>query len=201
MATKEDILEQVVEEHLLHKGYFVRHNVKFKPDKEHKHYVVHQDSNHSDIDVLAYNPKRRGANKVWAVSCKSWQGGFRPKAMREAIEKEKVINGRETWKGFRELVKPKWSEAFINTIEKNTGTRQFTYITAVTKVLGTQDDKEAWENHKCFKKRMEGNPIKIITFEEMVEEIKTELSTTLAATEVGRLLQLFQANNLLQSDR
>ena len=31
---KEDILEQIVEEYLLHAGYFVRHNLKFRPSKE-----------------------------------------------------------------------------------------------------------------------------------------------------------------------
>lgn len=31
MAAKEDILEQIVEEYLLHAGYFVRHNLKFRP--------------------------------------------------------------------------------------------------------------------------------------------------------------------------
>ena len=34
MATKEDILEQIVEEYLTHRGYFVRHNIKFKPRDE-----------------------------------------------------------------------------------------------------------------------------------------------------------------------
>ncbi|WP_112875284.1 hypothetical protein [Paracoccus endophyticus] len=29
---KEDILEQIVAEYLSHRGYFVRHNVKFRPD-------------------------------------------------------------------------------------------------------------------------------------------------------------------------
>ncbi len=31
MSSKEDILEQLVEEFLVHRGYFVRHNVKFLP--------------------------------------------------------------------------------------------------------------------------------------------------------------------------
>jgi hypothetical protein len=33
VATKEDILEQIVEEYLSHKGYFVRHNIKFVQTK------------------------------------------------------------------------------------------------------------------------------------------------------------------------
>lgn len=48
MATKEDILEQIVEEYLLHQGYFVRHNIKYLPDKTHPDFVQNKDSNHSD---------------------------------------------------------------------------------------------------------------------------------------------------------
>ena len=54
MATKEDILEQIVEEYLTHEGYFVRHNVKFLPRKDHPEFVLNQHSNHSDIDVIGY---------------------------------------------------------------------------------------------------------------------------------------------------
>src|SRR5271169_4805855 len=56
MATKEDILEQLVEEYVTHKGYFVRHNIKYLPRKDHPAFISNQDSNHSDIDVLAINP-------------------------------------------------------------------------------------------------------------------------------------------------
>lgn len=60
MSSKEDILEQLVEEFLVHRGYFVRHNVKFLPRKDHPDFDSQQDSNHSDIDVLAYHPRRKG---------------------------------------------------------------------------------------------------------------------------------------------
>lgn len=51
-ATKEDILEQIVEEYLVQKGYFVQHNIKFLPRKDHRDFVSNQDPNHSDIDVI-----------------------------------------------------------------------------------------------------------------------------------------------------
>lgn len=54
MATKEDILEQIVEEYLVHKGYFVQHNLKFLPRKDHPDYIQNKDSNHSDIDVIGF---------------------------------------------------------------------------------------------------------------------------------------------------
>ena len=44
MATKEDTLEQIVEEYLTHKGYFFQHNLKFLPRKDHPGFVTNQDS-------------------------------------------------------------------------------------------------------------------------------------------------------------
>jgi hypothetical protein len=190
MATKEDILEQIVEEYLVHKGYFVQHNVKFLPRKDHPDFVLNQDSNHSDIDVIGYHPGRKGRRKVVVVSCKSWQSGFNPASEIDAIVNDKVRRGRKAWQAFRELCVPKWSEAFVAAVKDAAGTDQFTYVTAVARLCG---DRSAWENHQPFRDAIGGNPVKILTFYEMVTEIQDELSTTLAATEVGRMLQMFQA--------
>jgi len=201
MATKEDILEQIVEEYLIHKGYFVRHNLKFLPRKSHPEFDRKTDSNHSDIDVLGYNPKKKGADRIWAVSCKSWQDGFRPKQWLDAIEKNKKISGRDAWKSFRELTKAKWSEAFIEAILEATGASKFTYVVAVAKVAN--GDRDRWQNYKPFQKMMKQNPILIISFAEMVSEIQNQMklrdgkiSKTLAGSEIGRLLQLFEAAGL-----
>ena len=190
MASKEDILEQLVEEFLIHRGYFVRHNVKFLPRKDHADFVRKHDSNHSDIDVLAFSPTLKGPERVWAVSCKSWQHGFDPAAKICEIEEKKIVAGREAWKGFRELASPKWSEAFITAVRAATGESRFTYVTAVTKLLG---DRQKWETHPPFRAAMADNPIKIVTLSEMLKEVSDKLSTTLAGTELGRVLQLFRA--------
>ena len=78
-------------------------------------------------------------------------------------------------------------------IKAATGTDRFTNVLAVARVIG---DKAVWENHKPFREAIVGNPLKIITFRDMVTEIDEELGTTLAATEVGRLLQMFRAAGL-----
>ena len=194
MATKEDILEQIVEEYLLHKGYFVRHNVKFIPRKDHPEFILNQDSNHSDIDVLGYHPIKAGDEKVLAVSCKSWQGGFNPSSEISAILNNKRRRGRDTWRSYRELTRPKWSEAFLEAIRSATGEDRFTYVTAVTRLIGNRD---IWEGHQTFKTALGGNRISIITLEEMVAEIQCGLTTTLAATEVGRILQLFSSAGMI----
>ncbi|MBV5347090.1 hypothetical protein [Lamprocystis purpurea] len=190
MSTKEDILEQLVEEYLLHEGYFVQHNIKFRPNETHDGYVKQSDSNHSDIDVVGIHPLRIGLDKVVAVSCKSWQGGFNPKAEIEAIAQNKIVAGRERWKPFRELVSPKWSAAFIERLEEVTGTRQFTYITAVTKIHG---DKSLWETNSAFRAALGGNPIKVLDMRELLAAVLPKLTTTLANTNIGRMLQLIKA--------
>ena len=81
--------------------------------------------------------------------------------------------------------------------KKATGESRFTYVTAVTHLRG---DKEDWENHAPFRDALDGNPVTILTFREMVTEIQAELTTTLAATEVGRMLQLFSAARMNIAD-
>ncbi len=190
MAAKEDILEQLVEEYLIHRGYFVRHNIKFKPRKDHPDFIANEDSNHSDIDVIGYHPKLTGPEKIWVVSCKSWQAGFNPTQKITEIHDGKIANGREAWKGFRELVKHKWSEAFIEAIYSATNSREFTYVTAVTELKG---DRTIWEEEISFREAIAGNPIKLITLREMLQAVFSELGTTMAGTELGRTLQLFKA--------
>jgi len=57
-------------------------------------------------------------------------------------------------------------------------------------------DRSCWENHQPFRASLEGNKIKLMDFSQMVSEIFPNLGTTLAATEVGRLLQLFKASDI-----
>jgi hypothetical protein len=197
MATKEDILEQIVEEYLVHKGYFVQHNIKFLPRKDHPDFILNQDSNHSDIDVIGYHPMLEGDRKVLVVSCKSWQSGFNPGAEIRAIEGEKIRRGRKAWQAFRELTSPKWSEGFVKAVRDATGSDRFTYITAVARLSG---DRALWENHRPFRDALGGNPLAILTFREMISEIQSKLTRTLASTEVGRMLQMFMAADMKVKD-
>ena len=196
---KEDILEQLVEDYFQREGYLTLHNVKFRPRREHRDFKTRQDSSHSDIDILGYNPHKRGTNRVVAISCKSWQGGFPAEKFIQEIEDELKIGkktpGKEKWKFFRELTIDKWSEAFRDKIEEKTGSSQFTYCLAVTQLKGNQERAtEAWQNHKRFKKALKGNPIKIITVQEILDELWSETKTTMAESEIGRLLQVIKAS-------
>jgi hypothetical protein len=191
LATKEDILEQLVEEFLIHQGYFIKHNVKFVPNKQHPDFISNQDSNHSDIDVLAIHPLLTGPKRVLAVSCKSWQSGFNIQTELNAIKEGKIIRGREAWKGFRELTSSKWSEAFMQAVKRHTGSDTFTYVLAVTAVKG---EKKLWEQYPPFIDALNGNPLEVLEISTILEDISANLNTTLAASEIGRLLQIIKAS-------
>lgn len=181
---KEYILEQLVDECLQHKGYFTRHNVKFRPDKSRQSFRAKEDSTYSEIDVIGVHPRLRGVNRVCAVSCKSWHIGFNPKYW------IKQIRGG-LWKPFREIAKKRWAEAFVDKVEEVSGSRKFTYITVVTSLKG---DKQVWEEYAPFQTMLEGNPLKITTFEELLDELWPSIGTTPASSEFERVLQLIKAS-------
>jgi hypothetical protein len=188
---KEDILEQLVDEYLQHQGYFTRHNIKFKPDANHLEYNSQQDSVSSDIDVIGINPNLQGPERVMVVTCKSWQQGFRPHYWIKAIEQNKIVSGREAWRAFRELSNDKWGQSFIRKIQEMTGSREFTYVTAVTAIKG---DRTSWETCADFTRRLENNKIKLLTFEDMLVELYPIVTTTQASSTIGRVLQLIKAS-------
>jgi hypothetical protein len=189
---KEDVLEQVLDDYLMHRGYFTRHNLRFKPSQSHVAFEKRADSVASDIDVIGIHPLLEGEERVAVVSCKAWQGGFNPASKVAEITGNKIISGREAWKGFRELCQPKWSEAFLAAIEAATGARRFTYYTVVTKLLN-RDSREQWEGNPAFRAAIDGNPIRILTLTEMLDYLWGALTQTPAASEIGRAIQLMKA--------
>ena len=192
---KEDVLEQLVDDYLKLNGYFTRHNIKFAPRKDHPEFVSKADSVGSDIDVIGFNPTKRPPENIWVVSCKSWQSGFDAGWWAANAATDKETSGREAWKFFRELVKPKWTEAFLHEVKTLTGSTAFTYITAVTRLRG---DRNLWENHAELRRAIGGNPIRVLTLEEMFVSIHEKTSTTPAASEIGRLVQLLKSAELLK---
>jgi len=209
---KEDILEQLVEDWFVARhGFFVKHNIRFRPDKEHNDYVSKKDSVHSDIDILAIQTGVEGPDRVHVVTCKSWQGGFKPKDWAKELEQEASYNvrsekfeRRERWKYFRELVSDKWMEAFLAVLDKETGQRDFTYTIAVTKISGAREDRLAIEESEIVKARFKAKGstivIRILPLEELIEHYNERIvakdTPSLEATDVGRLLQLIHAAGL-----
>jgi hypothetical protein len=206
---KEYILEQIVDDWFVsQKGFFTKHNIKFRPSERDKQYDPKQDSVHSDIDTLAFNANAKAYERVCVVSCKSWQGGFDFRRWVQGLTKEpneadKTKKKRQEWKYFRELVVPKWTKAFVDAVENETGTKQFTYYLVCTKTRGNKED---FENCSIFKERLKAQgadvKFKVMTFSHLFNEyfarFRNRKNTTLEATAVGRLLQLIKASNALE---
>ena len=191
---KEDVLEQLVDDYLMSEGFFTVHNVKFGPLPGEEGFHKNKDNQQSDIDVLGFHPLRSAPDNVWVVSCKSWQSGFDVDSKIRSLRGGgiKKVNGKEAWKRFRELVKPKWKRALVRTVTDLTGTSKFTHITAVTKVIG---DPSKWETNKDFLKGLEGCRLRILSLTQMLDTLHSKLRTTPASSEIGRLLQLIKASS------
>ena len=192
---KEDILEQLVDDFLHTRGYFTRHNVRFQPYKNHPDFTTSQDSVPSDIDILGMNPHKKGSERVWAVSCKSWQAGFRVPTMLTELKENKIRSGRESWKFFRELIVPKWSEAFCDTVFRETGSWKFTHVIAVTRLSG---DPKEWQSNEKFIRALRGNPLRLISLSEMVTDMLPSIKRTPSGSDLGRTLQLLLASGILR---
>jgi hypothetical protein len=191
---KEDILEQLVDEYLQLKNFFTVHNVKFYPSKKHPEYDSGQDRVASDVDIIGFNPRRKGHDRTWVVSCKSWQGGFSPAEWVTRIDKNKHVFGRDAWRGFRELVKKKWADGLLAEVKKRTGSTKFTYITAVTRLKGKAAHRALWQEHPLFRKNLRGNPIRFITLDEILKEVFKETKKTVACSQIGRFVQVMKAS-------
>lgn len=190
---KEDVLEQIVDDYLQLRGYFTRHNIRFRPRPDHPDYVSQQDSVTSDVDVVGYNPCKPGPERVMVVSCKAWQPGFDASAKLAELRNEKINPKRETWRHFRELWSPKWAEAFHDEICDLTGVKVFSYRLAVTRLKG---DGDAWAADPTILANLAGCPFKFLTLEEMWTYVLEKTTTTPAPSDMGRLAQLLKAAGL-----
>jgi hypothetical protein len=192
---KEDVLEQIVDDYLQFKGYFTTHNLRFRPNPNHPDYIGDLDRVPSDVDVVGYQPRQTGLDRVIVVTCKSWQTGFNTSRKLAELRGEATNPKRPTWQHFRELWIPKWSQAFREAIAELTGTSTFTYRIAVTRLVGTGDPGE-WELDETIRSNLPGCSFGFLTLDEMWATMLAELSRTPAASEIGRLAQLLKAAGL-----
>jgi len=190
---KEDVLEQIVDDYLQTQGYFTTHNVRFNPPTMHPEYNTRLDSVPSDVDVVGLHPQRTGSERVLVVSCKSWQTGFDATRILGQLRGEVPDTARPQQLRFRELWIPKWAEGFRSRIVELTGETTFTYVLAVTRLKG---DHAGWASDPTIQSNLAGNPFRFLTLEEMWGTVLHEVTTTPAASEMGRLAQLLKAAGL-----
>lgn len=198
---KEDVLEQLIEDYLQVDGYFTRHNVPFKPARVQGSPSNPDHAVHSDIDVVGINPLKRGSQRVWVVSCKSWQQGFnaayRLDQMRGAAPNPK----RSIWRSHRELWDRTWATSFRGEIKRLTGQSKFHYSIAVTRLTGkVKDPREAadlWMSDPTIKANLAGSTFGFLEFRDVwqrIQDAQAETSSSHpASSEIGRLAQLLRA--------
>ncbi len=193
---KEDVLEQIIDDYLQFLGYFTVHNVKFKPSPDHPKYIAANDSVHSDIDILAFHPLKRGTERVRVISCKSWQSGFRADLELGRLRGERKNPKRESWRKFRELWIPKWAEAFRNRVRALTGVDEFHYQIAVTRLIG---DGAAWSQDETIRRNLgPKSRFSFLALNQIWSEYLAQLELTPAPSEIGRLAQLLKAADLVK---
>ena len=113
-------------------------------------------------------------------------------------DKMKIISGRSVWKSFRELTDELWAEAFLQKIQDETGSRNFKYIIAVTKLIN-KDFKADFCNSPTFlniltEKGKNKVTIDFLTIEEIIDSFQLSASShTIESSEIGRILQLLNA--------
>lgn len=190
---KEDVLEQIVDDYLQTQGYLTTHNVRFTPPRDHPDYVGRDDSVPSDVDVVGYHPRRTGPERVLVVSCKSWQSGFDATRLLAELRSEAKNPKRPTELRFHELWLPKWAEGFRRRIAELTGETQLKYCLAVTWVRG---DTAAWSDEPRIRENLGGNPLRFLQLKDMWASVLAAVTTTPAASEIGRLAQLLKAAGL-----
>ena len=127
------------------------------------------------------------------MTCKSWQGGFHAERLLDQLRGKRKNPKRETWRHFRELWVPKWSEAFRKEIELRSGAKTFTYKIAVTRLIG---DSSGWSSDETIAANLPNCKIGFLEMEEMWKTILGKLTERPAASELGRLAQLLKAADL-----
>jgi hypothetical protein len=187
----EDVLEQLVEDYYSSKaGFFTKHNVKFRPSKDHISYESQMDSVHSDIDVIAISSS--SPNTVHAISCKSWQGGLNVARFMKSIEQaitsqpQKTKGRRDDWCTFRELCISKWTKAFTNKLREEIAApseekiKLHYFIACTLMTPGSISSRQKFEESELIKKHFLSISnvdikLKVITVRQLVEDL---ISTT-----------------------
>jgi len=87
-------------------------------------------------------------------------------------------------------MQPKWPEAFVDAVENLAGTR---HSSTSPPSRASRGDPRLWEKYPRFRTALNGNPVRIWSVAMMLEDLCPSLNTTVASSQLGRLLQLLKA--------
>lgn len=135
------------------------------------------------------SPTRYGADRVWVVSCKSWQTGLDPGRRLDQLRAGGVKEARV----HREVWIPKWGAGLCDTVEQLTGQRTFRFFTPVTKLKGDTPPWHEWRDDVRIRSSLEGNWVGFLRLDDMWRHTLAAATTTLAPSVIGRLAQMLLA--------
>ena len=162
-------------------------------------YIKATDAIHSDIDILSID--LNDIEMVTVINCKSWMDGFDFKLFHENLSlKEnhnKKFGGKEFWKHFRDLIDPKWHNAFVERIKlENPKFKKLKYI--ILNVYSKNKEwVSKWENIDTINDNFKKTGIELISIEskeinDLIKEIKTKGSDFAENSDFIRVLQLLR---------
>ena len=199
---KEDILEQIGHDWIQqHNGKYVKTNLKYRPDINNKTYEYNKttDTIASDIDILSID--LYDIETVTVINCKSWMDGFDFKLFHKNLSSKenhnKKFGGKEFWKHFRDLIDPKWHNAFIERIKsENPKFKKMKYIILNVYSKNKEFAKE-WENNEIIRNNFQRSGIELISIEskeitELIKQIETRGSDFAENSDFIRVLQLLR---------
>jgi hypothetical protein len=143
----------------------------------------------SDIDLIAFAPRKNGPSRTLAINCKgSREGLVLPRDVERISNRCKnSVAGTSPEKGFRELCQDDWAKAFRFCIHRWTGVKEFTHVTVVRRIEG---DKRVWTTHPSFSKMLTPH-LQLWDLDDVVKKLKHGESRLHMSNNMLRLVDLF----------
>lgn len=121
-----------------------------------------QPNDPSDIDVIAFAPRKTKVPKVYAVNCKGTRDGL---VLPSAATQISANPDSPMARGFRELCQPDWAKAFKYRVHGLTGCSDFVHVTVVRSFTG---EITGWTEHAPFKAILTPH-LKLWTIDDVVQ--------------------------------
>lgn len=197
----EDVLEQIVDDVLRHRGYFTRTNVRYGPRSGDEGFVALEHNQRSDVDVLAVDLQQGSVDPaqpaVYVVSCKAMQDGFSPQRWLQAADGPTTYRGKHkdnSWKHLRELWSPVWAQSLRSEVRRLTGATSFTYVLAVTRLdPGGSTDIGEFRQHPRIAENLADNDMEVWTLADLWTALVKEVGQEVESSTIGRLAQMLKA--------
>lgn len=186
-----NIFEELVRAALNAQGYLTFENATYRLYDNARSLAGKENPQNSasDIDLIAFAPRKAGASRTLAVNCKGGRDGLvLPRDIeRISNRSSNSVAGGSPEKGFRELCQEDWAKAFRACVHRWTGEKEFTHVTVVRHVEGSKD---AWAKHSPFGKILTPH-LMLWDMEDVVRKLRQGENRLHMSNNMIRLVDLF----------